>query len=98
MRIDKLSRQNLCKLAVRLQAKFKLSMSECCPNIRREKCTKNIRYLIYRRYVERSMEYDPWQEVVDPSCIHLFYNVSQRKLNFNGHVSTNEVAIFICRN
>ena len=63
MRVEKLLPKNICKLAVRLQAKFKLSMAECCPNIRRDKCGKNVRYLIYRRYVERSMEYEPWQEL-----------------------------------
>jgi len=35
-----------------------------CPNVINQKYHKNLKYLIYRRYVECSITYEPWQDLV----------------------------------
>lgn len=35
-----------------------------CPNITNQKYLKNLRYLVYRRYVEKSIQYPPWNDLI----------------------------------
>ena len=37
---------------------------EQCPNVSNQKNLNNLRYLVFRRYVEKSVTYEPWQELV----------------------------------
>jgi hypothetical protein len=46
---------------------------ELCPNVSNEKYFKNLRYLVYRRYVENSITYEPWQELVLECLINAQY-------------------------
>ena len=77
MKTDKLNVKNIGKLATRLLNTYGLSESNCL-NVTYEKYFKNIRYLFYRHYTEKSLMYEPWEELVQ-SCITEFnsLNVSQ---------------------
>lgn len=35
-----------------------------CPNVTSHKYLKNLRYLIYRRYIEKSIMYLPWHDLI----------------------------------
>jgi hypothetical protein len=50
-------------LAIRLIKAYQIDTS-LCPNIINQKYQKNLKYLIYRRYVECSITYEPWQDLV----------------------------------
>ena len=60
---EKLSRKQLSKLGIRLMKLYGVD-PELCPNITNEKYLKNLKYLMYRRYVDMSIQYEPWQELV----------------------------------
>lgn len=61
--MDKLNRKNLTKFATRLIKTYAIDPT-LCPNITNQKYFKNLRYLVYRRYIEQSLTYEPWQELV----------------------------------
>ncbi|CAF0779065.1 unnamed protein product [Brachionus calyciflorus] len=63
VKLDKLNRKNLSKLAIRMVKMYSIDPT-LCPNITNQKYFKNLRYLIFRRYIEKSITYDPWQELV----------------------------------
>ncbi len=35
-----------------------------CPNVANQRYFKNLRYLVYRRYVEQSITYEPWHDLI----------------------------------
>jgi hypothetical protein len=35
-----------------------------CPNILNQKYYKNLKYLMYRRYIEQSIDYEPWSDLI----------------------------------
>lgn len=65
--VDKLKQKNLSKLAIRMIKMYSIDPN-FCPNITNQKFSKNLRYLIYRRYIEKSISYEPWQDLV-AECI-----------------------------
>ena len=72
IKVDKLSRRNLTKLASRLMKTYQIN-ERFCPNITNQKYFKNIRYLVHRRYIENSIAYDPWQELIADGLLHADY-------------------------
>ena len=81
MRTEKLHVKNISKLASRLLKTYALDES-CCPNIAHQKYYKNLRYLVYRRYIEKSLMYEPWEDLVQ-ACISEYSNLhlSQAQIN-----------------
>ncbi len=61
--IDKLSRKQLTKLQTRLMKLYNIN-PELCPNVTNIKYYKNLRYLVFRRYIEKSIMYIPWVELI----------------------------------
>ncbi len=63
IRSDNLSNKYLGKLLTRLIKQYEIDASHC-PNINNQRFFKNLRYLIYRRYIDHSIEYEPWKDLV----------------------------------
>ena len=63
VKLEKLSRKQLCKLVARLMKLYEID-STLCPNITSHAFYKNIRYLCYRKYIEKSLSNEPWRELV----------------------------------
>jgi hypothetical protein len=63
IKIDKLSRRVISKLETRLMSTYQIDAS-ACPNVTSERYIKNLRYLVGRRYAEHSIDYEPWQELI----------------------------------
>jgi hypothetical protein len=42
---------------------FKLD-PECCPNINNEKYYKNLKFLFYKKYVDRTIVGEAWDELI----------------------------------
>ena len=51
---------------------FKLD-PDCCPNINNEKYFKNLKFLIYKKYIERTIVGEAWDELI---IVSLFYFLS----------------------
>lgn len=60
---DKLSNKYLGKLLTRLIKTYEIDAS-LCPNITNQRFYKNLKYLVYRRYVEQSINYEPWKDLI----------------------------------
>ena len=75
MSIDKFSRKNLSKLVTRFIRAYQID-PEVCPSIISDRYYKNLKYLVYRRYVENSINYDPWL-VVSFFCQTVFEKPEQ---------------------
>ena len=74
MKTDKLNVKNIGKLATRLLNTYGLS-ELYCPNVTYDKFFKNMRYLFYRHYSEKSLMYEPYAELVH-SCISEFNSLN----------------------
>ena len=74
MKTDKLNVKNIGKLATRLLNTYGLSESYC-QNVCFEKYFKTMRYLFYRHFIEKSLLYEPWEELVH-SCISEFISLN----------------------
>jgi hypothetical protein len=74
MKTDKLNVKNMGKLATRLLNTYGLSESYC-QNVCFEKYFKTTRYLFYRHFIEKSLLYEPWEELVH-SCISEFISLN----------------------
>lgn len=53
----------VAKLLTRLIKTYQIDAS-LCPNINNQRFYKNLKYLVYRRYVEQSTQYEPWKDLV----------------------------------
>jgi hypothetical protein len=62
-RIENFNRRYLVKLVTRLMKLYQIDAA-LCPNVSNQRYFKNLRYLLYRRYMEQSITYEPWQELV----------------------------------
>jgi hypothetical protein len=63
VKIDKLSKRHLSKLVARLIKTYQIDPS-FCPNVTNQKYYKNLRYLVFKRYVEKSITYNPWHDLI----------------------------------
>ncbi|XP_006813243.1 exonuclease mut-7 homolog [Saccoglossus kowalevskii] len=64
LRKDKLRPRHLCKLVMRLVKLYKLDGS-LCPNVTNVKNMSGIKFLLYKKYIEKSMVSDSWNELVE---------------------------------
>lgn len=72
VRLEKLSRRNLSKLVTRLAKAYQIE-AQVCPNVDNEKYLKNMRYLMYRRYNEKSLSVEPWRDLIEECLIQADY-------------------------
>lgn len=94
VKVDKLKQKNLSKLAIRMIKMYSIDPN-CCPNITNQKFFKNLRYLIYRRYIEKSISYDPWQDLVT-ECLDQADYLTESFLNMlYEHMDFKEIEIWI---
>ncbi|XP_071842631.1 exonuclease mut-7 homolog [Apostichopus japonicus] len=62
-RLEKLRPKNLSKLIVRLVKMFNLDIT-LCPNTLQFRELGSIRYLLYKKYIEKSMSHTTWDELI----------------------------------
>jgi hypothetical protein len=72
VRADNLNRRYLVKLVTRLMKLYQIDASSC-PNVVNQRYFKNLRYLLYRRYIEHSITYEPWQELILECLTQAYY-------------------------
>ena len=56
-------KKQLFKLEARLMKLYNIDAS-FCPNITNQNYSKNLRYLVYKRYIEKSIQYPPWHDLI----------------------------------
>ncbi|CAL1536700.1 unnamed protein product [Lymnaea stagnalis] len=61
---EKLSKKVLSKFAMRLMKLYDIP-PEACPNISENRAMGAIRYLLYKRYIEKSIGYEGWDDMVE---------------------------------
>ncbi|CAG5115917.1 unnamed protein product, partial [Candidula unifasciata] len=61
---EKLNKKVLSKFAMRLMKLYDIP-PEACPNISENRAMGAIRYLMYKRYVEKSIGYSGWDDMVE---------------------------------
>uniref|UniRef100_A0A2C9JMJ3 3'-5' exonuclease domain-containing protein n=1 Tax=Biomphalaria glabrata TaxID=6526 RepID=A0A2C9JMJ3_BIOGL len=61
---EKLSKKVLSKFAMKLMKLYDIP-PEACPNISENRAMGAIRYLLYKRYIEKSIGYDGWDDMVE---------------------------------
>ncbi|XP_064649794.1 exonuclease mut-7 homolog [Lineus longissimus] len=66
IRLDKLKYKTLSKLAVRLLKLYKIK-AETCPNINNAKAMGGIRFIMYKKYTEKTISDEVWEELVESS-------------------------------
>ncbi len=63
MQLARINRKQISKLALRLLKTYQLP-SDVCPNIDKHHSAKNLRYLMYRKYSEKTMAGAAWDELI----------------------------------
>jgi len=76
VKIEKLSKRHLSKLVTRLMKTYKIDAFNC-PNVANQKYCKNLRYLVFRRYVEKSITYEPWHDLIGECLKHADYLIDE---------------------
>ncbi|XP_060697193.1 exonuclease mut-7 homolog isoform X2 [Hemiscyllium ocellatum] len=64
LRWNKLNRKALSKLVIRLMELYGIN-PELCPNVVNQRQVATIKYLLYKRFIERSMSEENWSEHIE---------------------------------
>ncbi|GCC18680.1 hypothetical protein chiPu_0018032 [Chiloscyllium punctatum] len=64
LRWNKLNRKALSKLVIRLMELYDIN-PELCPNVVNQRQVATIKYLLYKRFIERSMSEENWSEHIE---------------------------------
>ncbi|CAH1786913.1 unnamed protein product [Owenia fusiformis] len=64
VRMEKLQHKVLSKLAIRLSKIYNIPV-DLCPNINRARTLSGIRYLMYKKYIEKTLNDDNWSELLE---------------------------------
>ncbi|XP_059494339.1 exonuclease mut-7 homolog isoform X2 [Stegostoma tigrinum] len=64
LRWNKLNRKALSKLVIRLMELYDIN-PEFCPNVMNQRQVASIKYLLYKRFMERSMSEENWSEHIE---------------------------------
>ncbi|XP_072422324.1 exonuclease mut-7 homolog isoform X4 [Chiloscyllium punctatum] len=64
LRWNKLNRKALSKLVIRLMELYDIN-PELCPNVVNQRQVATIKYLLYKRFIERSMSQENWSEHIE---------------------------------